>query len=133
MSAPAVNALARLQPGERATLTNYTPRIAPASPDIKLISSADGRREGSAAGPIRKRTGMKDGDTFGTEELCTWSVAPGTCWFQTRRPDFARKLSQRSGASLVACCVHGGYLRIFEETIEPWRARHLVRRFFKAD
>jgi hypothetical protein len=61
-----------------------------------------------------------------------WRVGPGTCRFQTRRPDFARKLSQRSGAGLVAWSVHGGYLRVFEERIEPWRARELVRRFVTA-
>src|SRR5215469_4059141 len=68
-------------------------------------------------------------DTFGTPELCTWPVGPSMCWFQTRRPDFARKLGQRSGARLVAYSVHGDYLRIFEEAIAPWRARNLVRRF----
>ena len=76
--------------------------------------------------PARK---LHSSDTFGTPELCTWTVEPSTCRFQTRRPDFARKLSQRSGARLVAWSVHGGYLRIFEERIEPWRARELVKRF----
>ena len=76
--------------------------------------------------PARK---LHSSDTFGTPELCTWTVEPSTCRFQTRRPDFARKLSQRSGARLVACAVAGGYLRIFEERIEPWRARELVKRF----
>jgi len=76
--------------------------------------------------PARK---LHSSDTFGTPELCTWTVEPSTCRFQTRRPDFARKLSQRSGARLVAWSVHGGYLRVFEERIEPWRARELVKRF----
>jgi hypothetical protein len=71
-------------------------------------------------------------DTFGPPELCTWPVGPGTCRFQTRRPDLARKLSQRSGARLVAWSVAGGYLRVFEERIEPWRARELVGRFLTA-
>jgi len=68
-------------------------------------------------------------DTFGRPELCTWRFGPGTCRFQTTRPDFARKLSQRSGARLVAYSVGGGYLRVFEETIEPRRAQRLVRRY----
>jgi hypothetical protein len=71
-------------------------------------------------------------DTFGTPELCTWRVGPRTCRFQTTRPDLARKLSQRSGARLVAWSVNGGYLRVFEETIEPWRAQRLVRRYVTA-
>ena len=64
--------------------------------------------------------------------LRTWCVAPGVCRFQTSRPDLARKLSQRSGARLVAWSVSGGYLRIFQENIEPWRARDLVKRYLKA-
>jgi hypothetical protein len=71
-------------------------------------------------------------DTFGAPELRTWRVGGGVCRFQTRRPDLAKKLSQRRGARLVAWSVHGGYLRVFEEAIEPWRARELVRRFLKA-
>jgi hypothetical protein len=70
--------------------------------------------------------------TFGTPELCTWRVGPRTCRFQTTRPNLARKLSQRSGARLVAWSVNGGYLRVFEETIEPWRAQRLVRRYVTA-
>src|SRR5213595_242178 len=77
-----------------------------------------------------KRSANSDSfGTFGNEELCAWRVAPGVCRFQTTRPDFARKLSQRSGARLVAWSVNGGYLRVFEETIEPWRAQRLVRRY----
>jgi hypothetical protein len=71
-------------------------------------------------------------DTFGTPELCTWRVGGGVCRFQTRCPDLAKKLSQRRGASLVAWSVHGGYFRVFEETIEPWRAQRLVRRYVTA-
>jgi hypothetical protein len=71
-------------------------------------------------------------DTFGTPELRTWRVGGGVCRFQTRRPDLAKKLSQRRGARLVAWSVHGGYLRVFEEAIKPWRARDLVRRFLTA-
>jgi hypothetical protein len=88
--------------------------------------------------PRVKRLGEKfacsryDRDTFGTPELCTWRVGPRTCRFQTTRPDLARKLSQRSGARLVAWSVNGGYLRVFEETIEPWRAQRLVRRYVTA-
>jgi hypothetical protein len=64
--------------------------------------------------------------------LVFWRYAPGVCRFQTTRPDFARKLSQRSGARLVAWSVAGGYLRVFQERIEPWRARDLVKRFLTA-
>ncbi len=78
---------------------------------------------------------MRRGDpfgTFGNEELCTWRVGPGLCRFQTRRPDFGGKLSDRSGTRLVAWSVSGGYLRVFEERINAWRARNLVRRYVKA-
>jgi len=89
-------------------------------------------RKRSASRPQTERTAASDSDTFGTPELCTWAVGPGTSRFQTRRPDFARKLSQRSGAGLVAWSVAGGYLRVFQERIEPWRARDLVKRFLTA-
>jgi hypothetical protein len=67
--------------------------------------------------------------TFGTSQLCVWRDAPRVCRFQTRNPVFARKLSQRSKACLVAFSVSGGYLRVFEERIQPWRALALVRRY----
>jgi hypothetical protein len=86
----------------------------------------------SAPRPQTERTTAGNSETFGTPELCTWAVGSRTCRFQTRRPDFARKLSQRSGARLVAWSVAGGYLRVFQERIEPWRARDLVKRFLKA-
>ena len=79
--------------------------------------------------PGIKRSPKNGNKTFGNAELCTWRYAPGVCRFQTTRPDFARKLSQRSSARLVACTVSGGYLRVFEETIEPWRAQRLVTRY----
>jgi len=67
--------------------------------------------------------------TFGTSQLCVWRDAPGICRFQTRNPAFARKLTQRSKARLVAWAVSGGYLRLFEERIKPWRGRNLVERY----
>jgi hypothetical protein len=66
---------------------------------------------------------------FGTSQLCVWRDAPGVCRFQTRNPAFARKLSQRSKACLVAYSVSGGYLRVFQERIKPWRAKSLVKRY----
>jgi hypothetical protein len=71
--------------------------------------------------------------TFGTTELCTWPVGPGICRFQTTSPEFAGKLADRSGAKLVGWSVDGGYLRIFQEEIEPWRARQLVARYLKRE
>jgi len=73
--------------------------------------------------------GVTDAETFGTTELCAWRVAPGVFWFQTRRPDIAEKFRHRRSARLVAWSVSGGYLRTFEEAMEPKRARDLVRRF----
>jgi len=85
--------------------------------------------------PAKGKTGIKltDGETYGPPELCTWSVAPGTCRFQTNDPRIAKKLSQRSGAGLVAWSVQGGYLRIFQEKISPRAARNLVTRYLKAN
>jgi len=75
---------------------------------------------------------QSDTDTFGIAELCTWPVGSGVCRFQTRSPEFARKLSQRDGAQLVGWSVIGDYLRIYQERIEPWRARDLVQRYLTA-
>jgi hypothetical protein len=69
--------------------------------------------------------------TYGPPELCTWCYGPGICRFQTTSPQMARKLSQRRGASLVAWSLTNQYLRVFEEEIEPWRARLLVTRYLK--
>ena len=133
MTTPPENANARRQPGERVKLTNYAPSVAPVRPGIKLIPSADRNREISAReGRAARLRRKRNGETFGTPELSTWPVGGGVCRFQTRHPDIAKKLSQRRGARLVAYSVHGGYLRVFEERIEPWRARNLVRRFLRA-
>src|SRR5437870_1353482 len=67
--------------------------------------------------------------TFRMPQLSTWRCWPGVSRFQTTSPQFARKLAQRSGARLVAWSVNGGYLRIFQEKIELWRARNLVTRY----
>ena len=62
-------------------------------------------------------------------ELVCWSYAPGICRFQAASAKIARKLSQRRGARLVMWSVQGPYMRVFEERIEPWRARDLVKRY----
>ena len=69
--------------------------------------------------------------TYGPPELCTWRYGHGIYRFQTTSPKIARKLSQRRGASLVAWSVTNNYLRIFQEEIEPWRARLLVTRYLR--
>jgi hypothetical protein len=70
-----------------------------------------------------------NGQNNSEAELVCWPYAPGVCRFQTSSPEIAKKLSQRSRARLVGWSVHGGYLRIFEERIEPWRAQQLVTRY----
>lgn len=59
------------------------------------------------------------------------AVGPGVSRFQTRSPEFARKFRDRASAKLVGWSVLGDYLRIYDEEIEPWRARRLVTRFLK--
>src|SRR5262249_15437588 len=87
--------------------------------------SAPGREIAGAA----KLRSIEGYQTFGTSQLCVWRDAPGICRFQTRNPAFARKLTQRSKARLVAWSVSGGYLRVFQESIKPWRGRNLVERY----
>src|SRR5262249_13491855 len=87
--------------------------------------SAPGREIAGAA----KLRSIEGYQTFGTSQLCVWRDAPGICRFQTRNPAFARKLTQRSKARLVAWAVSGGYLRLFEERIKPSRGGNLVGRY----
>jgi hypothetical protein len=70
-------------------------------------------------------------ETIGTRELSAWQVASGVVWVQTRSPQFARKLSQRSDSRLVAQGVVGGYLRTFEFPHGLAWAGHLIARYTK--
>jgi len=38
---------------------------------------------------------MSDGETYGSQELCAWRVAPSIFWSQTTEPQFSRKLEKR--------------------------------------
>ena len=68
-------------------------------------------------------------ETIGNRELAAWQVASGETWVQTRSPQFARKLSQRSDSRLVARGVQGGYLRTFEFQHGLAWARRLIARY----
>ena len=65
--------------------------------------------------------------------LCAWQPVPGVTWVQTRSPQFARKLSQRSDSRLVMRGVAGGYLRAFEFQHGLAWARRLIARYTPAD
>ena len=69
--------------------------------------------------------------TVGDRWLSAWLVAPGVVWVQTRSPQFARKLSQRSDSRLVVQGVAGGYLRTFEFQHRLAWARRLIARYTK--
>jgi hypothetical protein len=63
------------------------------------------RRPGERANELTNGSGLRPracdvNRTYGPSELCTWSVGPGICRFQTNQPCIARKLSQRTGAQL---------------------------------
>jgi hypothetical protein len=68
-------------------------------------------------------------ETIGDRWLSAWQVASGMVWVQTRSPQFARKLSQRSDSRLVVRGVAGGYLRTFEFQRGLAWARRLVARY----
>jgi len=72
---------------------------------------------------------MKAAGTIGTSELSAWLVAPAVTWVQTRSPQFARKLSQRSDSRPVALGVGGGYLRTFEFPHRLSWAKRLIARY----
>jgi len=69
--------------------------------------------------------------TIGDRWLSAWQVASGVTWIQTRSPQFARKLSQRSDSRPVAQGVAGGYLRIFEFRHGLAWAGRLIARYTK--
>jgi len=70
-------------------------------------------------------------ETIGDRWLSAWQVASGVVWIQTRSPQFARKLSQRSDSRLVARGVAGGYLRTFEFPHRLAWAGRLIARYGK--
>lgn len=70
-------------------------------------------------------------DIIGDRWLSAWLVAPGVVWVQTRLPQFARKLSQRSDSRLVARGVAGGYLRTYEIPHGLTWAGRLIGRYAK--
>jgi len=72
-------------------------------------------------------------ETIGDRDLSAWLVARGVTWIQTRSPQFARKLTQRSDSRLVAQGVAGGYLRTFEFQRGLAWARRLIARYTKKE
>jgi hypothetical protein len=68
-------------------------------------------------------------DTIGDYWLSAWRVSPNVSWVQTRSPQFARKLTQRSDSRLVMRGVAGGYLRTFEFRHGLAWARRLITRY----
>jgi hypothetical protein len=67
-----------------------------------------------------------------SRSLTRGAIVPVYAGSRLGPPKFAHKLSQRSKARLVVWSVHGGYLRVFEEPMELWKARRLVTRYLKA-
>lgn len=67
--------------------------------------------------------------TIGYLDLSAWQPFPGATWIQTRLPELARKLAQRSDSRLVMWGVAGGYLRTFEFRHGLAWARRLIRRY----
>ena len=67
--------------------------------------------------------------TVGQNQLCAWTVGPGVTWIQTRLPQVARKLAQRTDGRVVAYGVAGGYLKIFEFQQGLAWARQLIARY----
>jgi len=100
-------------------------------PPKKAGGSANAAHQKLTSAQRLLTTAQKINDTFGPPELCTWRYEPGVCRFQTTSPELGRKLNRRAGARLVGWSVNGRYLRIFQEEIELWRAKNLVKRYLK--
>jgi hypothetical protein len=52
--------------------------------------------------------------TIGDHDLCAWQPVRGFTWVQTRNPQHARRLAQRSDGRKVLVGIAGGYLRTYE-------------------
>jgi len=52
--------------------------------------------------------------TYGPPELCVWKVAPTTFWFQTKDPQYVRKLDKRKDTRRVAITGVNHYRRTYE-------------------
>jgi hypothetical protein len=67
----------------------------------------------------------------GEPELCAWAVAPGVCWIQTRRHEFAEMLRKRSDTARVLWAVRGPYLVTFAINRPLKFVGKLVRRYIR--
>ena|SRR5438552_18140824 len=68
-------------------------------------------------------------NTFGTDELCGWRVAPGRFWIQTRQSSFSRKLSKRLDARCVKISGSNCYLRTFEIRGTRRKVERIIERY----
>jgi hypothetical protein len=71
-------------------------------------------------------------NTYGTQELCAWGVAPGQFWFQTTRSNFARKLAKRSDARSVEVTGLNHYRRTFEIRGTRRKVQRIITRYLAA-
>jgi len=69
------------------------------------------------------------GEVIGDRILCAWKTAPGFCRVQTRSPKYARKLTRRADAELVAYSCTGEFLRVFRFKHSLAWARALISRY----
>jgi len=52
--------------------------------------------------------------SVGNHDLCAWQPVRGITWVQTRNPNHARRMAQRSDSHVVVTGLWGGYLKTFE-------------------
>jgi len=67
--------------------------------------------------------------THGPPQLCVWKVAPGTFWFQTTDPQYARKLDKREDARRVAITGVNHYRRTYEMRGNWRKVRGIIDRY----
>jgi hypothetical protein len=67
--------------------------------------------------------------SYGPPELCVWKVAPATFWFQTKDPQYARKLDKRKDTRRVAITGVNHYRRTYEMRGNWRKVKRIIDRY----
>jgi len=67
--------------------------------------------------------------TYGPPELCVWKVGPATFWFQTRDPQYARRLDKRRDARRIGITGVNRYRRTYEMRGNWRKVKRIVDRY----
>jgi hypothetical protein len=76
-----------------------------------------------------KERGERPVYTYGPPELCVWKVAPATLWFQTRNPQYSRKLDKRNDTCRIGITGVNHYRRTYSMRGTWRKVKRIVDRY----